>query len=100
MGGIPHEMRWLFWDVDVDRIDVDAHAYTILGRVLEFGRMVDVRWALATYGKERIHDFLRTSGHPELSDRTVGFWAYFHAEDEAWQTPPAWRKSNVASWPG
>jgi hypothetical protein len=96
---VPDALRWLFWDVDAAALDVETHANYILPRILEFGRMVDVRWALETYGRARIHRFLRDVGHPELSDRTLLFWrAALKAEDETWASPPAWRKSRIAPW--
>ena len=99
MGTVPQEFRWLFWDVDFETVDSGQHADVGLARVLEFGRMAEVRWLIATYGMERIHRFLRVSGHPELSERTVAFWrAVFDAEEEEWAKPPPWRRSRIAPW--
>jgi hypothetical protein len=95
---LPPEMRAFFWDVDYDALDLETHADAILARVLEYGRLVDVRWALATYGPERIRAFFREVAHPLISDKTRTFWrAYFRAE-EPWATPPAWRKSSAVPW--
>lgn len=96
---VPKRMRWLFWNVDFDKLDVNRDIDAILARVLEFGRLEDVRWALRTYGRERIHTFFRTVGSPEISERTVTFWrAVFRAKGEAWPRPPAWRRSSSAPW--
>lgn len=90
-------MRWIFWDVDFDDLDVDAQADAILARVLEQGRLRDVRDVLAIYGPERIHRFFREVAHPLISPRTRTFWrAFFGAENEPWATPPAFRTSNAA----
>jgi hypothetical protein len=95
---LPPEMRAFFWDVDYDALDLETHADAILARVLEYGRLVDVRWALATYGPERIRAFFREVAHPLINDKTRTFWrAYFRAE-EPWVTPPAWRKSSAVPW--
>lgn len=98
MTGLPDTVRWLFWDVDPADVDLEAHADFVLPRVLEKGRLVDVRWAIATYGLERIHAFFRDVGHPELSERTIHFWRAYFEDDEPWATPPAWRKSSSAPW--
>jgi hypothetical protein len=99
MGMVPAEFRWLFWDVDFETVDAGEHADFVLARVLEFGRMAEVRWSIATYGVERIHRFLRDCGHPELSERTVAFWrAVLNAEEEEWAKPPPWRRSRIAPW--
>jgi hypothetical protein len=92
-------MRWLFWDLDFDSLDVQVHADAVLARVLENGRLQDVRALLAIYGKERIHSFFRDVGHPLIGERTRGFWrAFFHAENERWQSAPSFRTSSAAPW--
>ena len=97
---VPDEMRWLFWEVDVEALDTDEQPNYILARVLEFGGIDEVIWALRTYGTERFYRFFRDVGHPELSARTLSFWrAFFDAEDETWAEPPAWRKNSAVPWP-
>ncbi len=92
-------MRSLFWDTRIERIDPVRDAEYILARVLEFGRLVDVKWLIRRYGIDRIHDFFRDSGHPELSRRTIGFWrAILRAENETWRSPPEFRRSKAAYW--
>lgn len=96
---VPKSHRWVFWDVDAALLDTDRHANYILGRVLEFGRLAEVQWVIATYGMDRIHRFFREVGHPEMSDRTLRFWRVaLNAKDEPWASPPAWRKSSSAPW--
>jgi len=96
---LPLSLRWLFWDLDFDRVEPEAHADAVLARVLEPGRLEDVRIVLDLYGPERILRFFREVGHPNISDRTRQFWrAFFHAEEEPWASPPAWRKSSSAPW--
>lgn len=98
---LPDDMRWVFWEHDFPALDTERHADSILARILEHGRMCEVRWAIDTYGMERIHRFFREVGHPELSRRTILFWrAVFDAEDEPWQQPPAWRTHSSAPWIG
>jgi len=92
-------MRWLFWDLDFDALDVDEHADAILPRVLESGRLEDVRAILALYGPERIHRFFREVAHPLIGERTRAFWrAFFDAENEPWPTPPDFRTHDAAPW--
>lgn len=101
MAALPTDFRWLFWEKDLASLDSETDADYILARILEFGTMVEVRWAIATFGLDRIHRFFREVGHPELSDRTIHFWrAVFKAENEQWASPPAWRKSSIAHWVG
>lgn len=98
---IPKDMCWLFCDVDPNALDTERDSEYILGRVLERGRLQDVKWVLKVFGEERIHRFFRESVHPELSSRTLAFsQAFFHTEDEIWKTPTPWRGYNSAPWIG
>lgn len=91
-------MRWLFWNLDWAKLDVEAHRDAILGRVLERGKLVDVKWAVKQYGGDAIRDFFRRGPHPEVSAKTVRFWhAVLHAE-EPWPEQPAFRQSSSAPW--
>lgn len=79
----------------MDGIDAQRDAAAVLPRVLERGRIDDVHRALATYGEEQIHAFLRDVGHVELSPKTIAFWrAYFRAGDEPCKDPSACRPSS------
>jgi hypothetical protein len=96
---LPETLAWLFWDAEVSTIDVHRDANAILARLLERGRFVDVRWAVATYGLAGIHAFLRDVGHPELTPRTLAFWrAALNAKEERWRDPRASRPLNAAPW--
>jgi hypothetical protein len=96
---IPEAMHWLFWNVDVTSLEPSRDASTILARVLEHGRMEDVRWAVGTYGLERIESFFREGGHPEISRRTRLFWrAALGVRRDAWPEPEAFRESSCAPW--
>lgn len=99
MPRVPESLRPLFRETDFDRLDVQKHADSILARVLEHGRMADVRWLVKTYGFERIHRFFREVGHPEISPRTTALWrAVLRAEEETWASPPAWRRTSNVPW--
>jgi hypothetical protein len=96
---LPEGIRWVLWDLDFDCLRPEEDADSVIARVLEHGRLSDVRALLAFYGRDRIARFFRTTAHPIISDRTRSFWrAYFHAEEEPWPSPPAWRKNNAAPW--
>lgn len=97
--GIPTQREWLFWEADLAGIDLDRHAEYVLVRVLERGRLDDVRWLLRQYGVERVRALFRSKAHPELSTRTRQFWKTFLGEGEQpWPTLPAWRTNSSAPW--
>lgn len=92
-------MRWLFWETSPNRIDLDRDSDYVLARVLEFGTMRDVRWAIRHYGREGLVQFFRHTRHPEISERTRAFWRVaLNAEDETWATPSAFRQNSSAYW--
>lgn len=98
-GPVPAEQEWLFWDVDPSAIDLGRDRRYVLGRVLERGRLDDVRWAVGQYGFAGIQDFFRAGAHPEISPPTRALWrAVFVASARAWPDPPNWRNGNVAPW--
>ncbi len=89
----------MFWDVDPDAIVLDRDRRYVLARVLERGRLVDVRWVVHADGEEAVHQFFRDGGHPELSRPTLALWrAFFNETGDAWQSPATWRKSSSAPW--
>ena len=93
-------LRWLFPEVVFGELRLQRDEGFILARVLERGRLVDVRWAIDAYGLPEIHRFLRDEGHAELGERTLTFWrAVLRAGKEKWKSPPPWRRSRIASWP-
>ena len=44
----------LFWDIDLDDLDIDIHAPQIVQRVLEYGEIDDWRYIRDYYGLPRI----------------------------------------------
>ena len=96
----PLELGWLFPEYEVRHLDVRRDSRLILARVLEHGRLQDVRWCVQHYGLPAIHCFLRDESHPELSRRTLALWrAVLNAHDETWAEARRSRLGSVAPWP-
>ena len=70
----PRSLYPLFWDCRPETLDSESNAPYILERVLEYGSLTAVRWALETYGAERVRAFLRDRGARTLSRKTLSFW--------------------------
>ncbi|MBW2533365.1 MAG: hypothetical protein JRI55_17875 [Deltaproteobacteria bacterium] len=99
--GIPPAMAWLFPEHEPSRLNAARDKRLILARVLEQGRMQDVRWCVRHYGLSEIHRFFREDAHPEISDKTVALWRVaLRARDEHWRSPRRSRLRSVAPWPG
>ena len=96
---VPKALAYLFPEHDVSEIDFDRDARLVLARVLEHGRLEDVRWCVHQYGLPRIHRFFR-EGHSELSPRTIALWrAALDAKKESWAVSRRSRLRNVVPWP-
>jgi hypothetical protein len=98
---IPQSLAWLFPEYLPSGLDPKRDARLILARVLEHGRLQDVRWCVRRYGFERIHHFFRAEAHPEISEKTIALWrAVLNAKHEEWTRSRRSRLRSAAPWPG
>lgn len=63
----------LFWDVNRDSVDAEAHADYLIWRIMERGTQADVRSAWVYYGEGRIRQALMEA--PSLTAKTMSFFA-------------------------
>ena len=88
---MPTEFHHLFWDCQPERLDLEAQASFILERILEYGSLTSVRWALEVYGAARIKEFLMGRGRRTLSRKTLAFWTLILGLD----TEPCFERSSL-----
>jgi len=88
---VPTEFHHLFWDCQPERLDLEAQASFILERILEYGSLTSVRWALEVYGAARIKEFLMGRGRRTLSRKTLAFWTLILGLD----TEPCFERSSL-----
>jgi hypothetical protein len=94
-------MAWLFPETTLSKLDAERDARLVIARVVERGRLAEVRWCVGRYGLDRIHHFFRDEAHPEVSSRTIALWrVVFDAREEPWARSPRSRLASVAPWPG
>lgn len=63
----------LFWDIDVETLDLKNHRSYVIDRILKFGRPAQVRWLLSNYSEE---DVVERVKHSKRIDRkTASYWA-------------------------
>lgn len=90
----PEELHRFFWDCQPAELDLERNAAQILTRLLDYGDLPAARWALRTYGKEQIREFILTRGRKTLSRKTIAFWrALLHLEDEPCLQPSSLERS-------
>jgi hypothetical protein len=63
----------LFWDVDIDKLDMDTHAAFVITRVMERGTREEARTIWAHYGEEIIKKHLTAARG--LSPKTISYFA-------------------------
>ena len=70
---LPEFLRFFFWDVEFKELEVEKHAFLVIKRVLDRGNLRDIRWLVATYGKDEIKKVIMETR--DLSRPTGNFWA-------------------------
>jgi len=73
--------KGLFWDVQIDDLDLETHARFIIERVVSRGSLPDWHLLKKIYGKERIkHEVLRIRS---LDRKTVSFLSAYYDVEKA-----------------
>lgn len=67
--------QYLFWDVDLKKIDPEKNKKFIISRILSRGDLDDFRWAVANYGKEIIKTVI--VGNRILDNKSQNFWQFY-----------------------
>jgi hypothetical protein len=67
------EKQELFWDVNLAQIDKNAHKKFIVKRILQFGDLEDLDWALRFYGIVFMRDTFLSS-QDQLDKKSRTFW--------------------------
>jgi hypothetical protein len=86
----------LLQEYDLEQLDLERHAVTIIERTLEHGNQAEVRWLLCTYGVDRVREVIRSRGARQLTPRAFAFWRLV-LDVTAWQRHP-WPEAARALW--
>jgi len=93
--GIPRSLVPAFQEYDIEKLDPEQAAFTIIERTLEWGDRRECRWLFERYGRERVADWFRQAGFWLLSRRRFALWrAMLEVED--YKRHP---RGRVAVWP-
>lgn len=65
----------LFWDFDLDALDVEAHKHFIIERILARGDLDDVQWATRRYGAEELKHVVLSN--QTLDKKSQTFWCLY-----------------------
>lgn len=65
----------LFWDVDIDQLDLKKHKSLILERVFNYGQLKDIKIVLRLYGTQDLQrDIVRLKN---LSNKSLHFLSFY-----------------------
>ena len=63
----------VFWDTDLNMLNLENDRKFIISRVLEYGTIADTRKVFSIYGKGEVEETIRNSN--SISRKTASFWA-------------------------
>lgn len=88
-----------FWEVEPEKIDVEERAKYVVERILEWGRVEDVKWLIAEYGLPVIKDILTKSR--QMPIKQANFWANIWdiPREEVLCIQPEFRQTHRQHWP-
>ena len=69
-------LRPIFWDLEVEKLDIQKHSFQIIDRILEYGNTPQVHWMFKTYSKEEIIEVVKKSR--QLSPKSANFWSLYY----------------------
>ena len=89
--GIPISLRPYFQEYDLETLDPERDAFTVIERTLAWGDVRELRWLFRRFEAERLKAFVETYGARRLPRRRGKFWAvvfqvpYQPRKDRIWK---------------
>ena len=71
---IPASLKPFFQEYDLEKLDQERSAGTIIERVLVFGNRDELRWLFGVYSRQRIRNWVRKWGIFGLPEPNLTFW--------------------------
>lgn len=71
---IPSKFKHLFWEYNLEDLDLEKHSYEIIERIIMRGGIDSVKWLISQYGIERISNNLIKNYN--YSPITVRMWSF------------------------
>lgn len=65
----------LFWDIDPSKLDYQAKARYVIGRVVMYGSLADWKAILSNYGPDRVRDEMMNERY--LDRRSLNFLSFY-----------------------
>lgn len=78
---LPDFLDQLFWDTDLNNIDLTSHAGFVISRILEKGSWQHVNWLFKNFSQEQIKQVVSFSHN--ISQATANLWHLFFDYEQA-----------------
>ena len=69
-------LKPIFWDIDIDKLDVMKFKRYTIERIMQYGIIEHVSWMLKNFENEDIKETIRTSRL--IDERTANFWTIYY----------------------
>ena len=96
---IPKYLHQYFWDVDVEKLDIEKYPYFVVSRLLDKGNIEAVRWVKKNFNYNLVKKTL--INHRDFSLKSASFWALIYKipkeEIKCFQEP--YRTVHKTLWP-
>jgi len=86
----------LFWDVNIEDIDVEIHSLFIVERILTRGTLVDFRALKDNYGVDKLKSFVVEIKN--LDERTLSFCSVYFSIPKSKFRCYNFKQSNQTHW--
>jgi hypothetical protein len=71
---IPASLAPFFQEYDLNSLDLERSATTIIERTLQCGNRLEIKWLFQVYSRERIASWLQKWGQDALPEPHLTFW--------------------------
>ncbi len=72
--GIPLSLRPFFQEYELENIDPDRDAFTVIERTLSWGNRRELRWLFRRYSREKLAEMVRFAGWWRIPQRRFYYW--------------------------
>jgi hypothetical protein len=73
----PLTKKSLFWDTDINTVDLVKNKRYVIERILKFGNLADYSWLKNMYKTEEIKEVI-TRDRSELDKKSLNFWYFIY----------------------
>jgi hypothetical protein len=74
MSEIPSSLAPFFQEYNLEQLDLERSASTIIERTLQFGNRAEIHWLFSSYPHQRIREWVQRWGQTVLPEPHLTFW--------------------------